>query len=363
MSKNLQRIYIEGYKSIQLADVDIKNINILIGANGSGKSNFISVFSFLRNVIEQRLQSVVREKGGADRLFFLGGKNTEEIKISLDFQPNYYNLILKPTLTDSLFIEAEHTGFQSAQYTNPYWELISAGANESNLKKAAKSEKISKYVYDTLFNWRVYHLHDTSDSAKAKKTAQINDNLYFKEDASNLASFLFLMQEAYSSHYDRIEKTIALVVPMFSEFVLRPDPLNPETIRLEWLSKNSDHIFSASDLSDGSLRFICLCVLLLQPQPYRPDLILLDEPELGLHPSAIQILGGLLKKTAHFSQLIVSTQSADLVSCFEPEDIIVVKNDEGKSSFERLAEEELKDWLTEYSLGEIWEKNIIGGRP
>jgi hypothetical protein len=209
----------------------------------------------------------------------------------------------------------------------------------------------------------VYHFHDTSDSAKAKKTAQINDNLYFKEDASNLASFLFLMQEAYSSHYDRIEKTIALVVPMFSEFVLRPDPLNPETIRLEWLSKNSDHIFSASDLSDGSLRFICLCVLLLQPQPFRPDLILLDEPELGLHPSAIQILGGLLKKTSHFSQLIVSTQSADLVSCFEPEDIIVVKSNEGKSSFERLAEEELKDWLTEYSLGEIWEKNIIGGRP
>jgi predicted ATPase len=169
MSKNLQRIYIEGYKSIQLADVDIKNLNILIGANGSGKSNFISVFSFLRNVIEQKLQSVVREKGGADRLFFLGGKNTEEIKISLDFQPNYYNLILKPTLTDSLFIEAEQTGFQNARYNSPNWESISAGENESNLKKAAKSKKNSKYVYDTLFNWRVYHFHDTSDSAKAKK--------------------------------------------------------------------------------------------------------------------------------------------------------------------------------------------------
>lgn len=357
----LRSITIEGYKSIQSASIDINQLNVLIGANGSGKSNFISVFNFLRNVIEQRLQSITREKGGADRILFFGNKVTSEIKIALDFHPNYYQILLKPTFNDDLFIESEQTGFQSSDYNTPLMKPVSSGKLESNLKEAAIRSHIPDYVYSTLNQWFVYHFHDTSDSARVKKTAQINDNLIFKEDAGNLASFLYLLKEVHPSHFNRIEKTVALVVPMFDSFILRPDPFNQDIIRLEWRSKNADYIFTAADFSDGSLRFICLCVLLLQPN--KPKLILLDEPELGLHPSAIQILGGLLQKASNFSQLIVSTQSADLVSCFEPEDIIVVSNQDGASSFSRLDEGALQEWLNEYSLGEIWEKNIIGGRP
>lgn len=359
--RQLRSITIEGYKSIQSASIEIKQLNVLIGANGSGKSNFISVFNFLRNIIEQRLQSVTREKGGADRILFFGNKVTSEIKVALDFHPNYYQIVLKPTFNDDLFIESEQTGFQSSEYTSPLMRLISSGKLESNLKESAIKNHIPDYVYNTLNRWLIYHFHDTSDSAKVKKTAQVNDNLIFREDAGNLASFLYLLKETYPEHFNRIEKTVRLVVPMFDSFILRPDPFNESSIRLEWRSKNADYIFTAADFSDGSLRFICLCVLLLQPN--KPKLILLDEPELGLHPSAIQILGGLLKKTSNFAQLIVSTQSADLVSCFEPEDIIVVSNNAGVSSFDRLEEGTLQDWLADYSLGEIWEKNIIGGRP
>jgi predicted ATPase len=361
MAYSLKKITVRGFKSIEEVSLPLNNLNILIGPNGAGKSNFISLFNFLRQLVEQRLQVTVREAGGAERLLHYGSKKTSAIFVQLDFPPNYYRVSLLPSEDDNLFIESEKTGFHNSQYPSPYWEEVSSGVTESKLISAAKSEAVSDYVYWVLKNWRVYHFQDTSASAGVKKTGQINDNLFLREDATNLAAFLYLMREEHPKHYERIVRTIQLVVPMFRDFQLRPDPFNPEAIRLEWLDRDSDHIFSASELSDGSLRFICITTMLLQPN--RPDLILLDEPELGLHPAAIQILAGLLKKVSALSQLIVSTQSVALISSFEPEDIVIVEHHEKHTSFKRLEAEPLQEWLHEYSLGELWEKNVIGGRP
>ncbi len=361
MASKLQYIQVQGFKSIQNERLEIRDLNVLIGPNGAGKSNFIAVFRFLRQLVERRLQVSVREAGGGEKLLHHGNKETSNIYLELGFPPNFYSVKLLPSADDGMFIEEEHTGFRADGYAWPLWKLIGEGNNESALRDAAKQGGIPSYVYDVLKNWRVYHFHDTSDSAGVKKTNQLNDNLYLREDASNLAAFLYRMQNENPKHFERIEKTVQLVVPMFQEFLLRPDPNNPDTIRLEWFSKDSDYVFGASSLSDGSLRFICLCTLLLQPE--RADLILLDEPELGLHPLAIQILAGLLRKASHFSQLIISTQSSDLVSGFTPEDIIVVGHKDGETVFERQDEVRLREWLKDYSLGELWEKNILGGRP
>jgi len=362
MAQTLKSIEITGFKSIANVDLHLNDLNILIGANGAGKSNFISVFKFLRQLVERRLQVTVREAGGAEKLLHYGSSESSSIFIQLNFPPNHYRVSLMPTEDDNLFIESEETAFHNLQkHEEPYWRTIASGATESKLKSAVISQPIANYVYEVLKSWRVYHFHDTSSSAAVKKTSQINDNLFLREDASNLAAFLYLLQEKRHKYYERIVRTVQLVVPMFRDFLLRPDPFNPETIRLEWLNKQSDYIFGASELSDGSLRFICIATMLLQPN--RPDLILLDEPELGLHPAAIQILAGLLKKASVFSQLIVSTQSAALVSAFEPEDIVVVEQKDKNTTFRRLDAAQLGDWMVEYSLGELWEKNVIGGRP
>ena len=355
MAQRLNKIHIEGYKSIKHLDIELRDLNVLIGANGSGKSNFIGIFRFLRHLVEQRLQITVREAGGAERLLHYGSRETPEMMINLEFSPHAYQVTLKPSNDDGFFIVEENVGLTSPNTAAPIRTRLGTGEPESRLIKGAPE------VYQFLNSWRVYHFHDTSQHAAVKKNGAINDNLFLREDAGNLAAFLYRMKVVHPKHYERIVKIIQLVVPMFKDFLLRPNTFNEEMIRIEWLDKDSDYVFTASDLSDGSLRFICMAAMLLQPNC--PDLILLDEPELGLHPSAVTILAGLLRKTAHISQLIISTQSAELVSEFEADNIIVVEHEARQSTFKRLDIPKLSYWLGEYSLGEIWDKNIIGGRP
>jgi predicted ATPase len=134
-------------------------------------------------------------------------------------------------------------------------------------------------------------------------------------------------------------------------------------IQLEWRQKDSDYPFLASHLSDGTLRFMCLATALLQPSP--PATMLFDEPELGLHPYALTLLANLFKQAAKGTsqQVIVSTQSAQLVNEFEPEDIVVVERTQGESVFGRLESAKLSGWLEDYTLGELWQKNVFGGGP
>lgn len=359
--QKLRNVLIAGYKSIHNQNVPISDLNILIGQNGAGKSNFVSAFRFVRHIIEGRLQQYVKRMG-AENLLYYGSKITRQLAIELEFERNTYSVTLMPDQEDNLFISEEQVGvWNRAKYDAPYLNTIGANESESVLPKMAQRQWIPDFVLKAMQGCRVYHFHDTSETAKVKKFGSVADDIYLQEDASNLAAFLYGMKETVPKHYAYIEKTIQLVIPFFKSFVLRPSSHNEDNIRLRWRDNYSDRIFAASELSDGSLRFICLAVLLLQPD--LPQVILLDEPELGLHPAALTVLASLLRKAAGRSQVIVSTQSVNLVNEFDPEDIIVVDREEGASLFHRLETEKLKSWLEQYSLGDLWDKNVIGGRP
>ncbi len=366
MSNNhrLNKVVIKGYKSFKDISLTISDLNVLIGQNGAGKSNFISVFKLLRNIIEERLQFIVQKNGGAERLLYYGSKETRRIIFGMDFRPNMYQIDLAVSQNDSLFVEKELCYFDHGYPSGPYKENITAGGSmESGLLQYNQKHKrgVGIHVYNVMKEWRVYHFHDTSDSAGVKKYSALSDNQFLFEDASNLASFLYVMRESEFLYYERIVKTVQLIIPFFKDFVLRPNPLNPDTIRLEWQDRFSDKVFTANEFSDGSLRFICISTLLLQKQ--LPKIILLDEPELGLHPSAVTILAGLLKKASTRSQVIVSTQSINLVNEFDSDNIVVVERNKSETVLKRLDTENLKSWLDDYSLGELWEKNVIGGKP
>ncbi len=358
----LNRIEIEGYKSLKALSLDLKPLNILIGANGAGKSNFISVIKLLNELIKENLQGFVQSEGGANAMLHFGVKETKRVRLFLEFGLNGYECVLVPTIDDRLMIQEETVFFHDkTKYEKPYIVEIASSAFETALNRS--SEQIASYVRQHFRTWRVYHFHDTSPTAYVKRPGDLNDNQSLRPDAANLAAFLYRLKTTDIAAYQNIRNTVRLIAPFFDDFALRPNPLNENIIRLEWVAKGSDYPFQAYHLSDGTLRFICLATLLLQPPHLMPSTIIIDEPELGLHPYAITLLASLLQSVSAVGQVIVSTQSVSLVSCFSPDDVIVVNRRNDTSEFERLNEAKLSEWLQEYSLGELWEKNIIGGRP
>ena len=352
---------VTGYKSIQkLENFKLNNLNVLIGANGAGKSNFISLFRLLNEMYEENLQIYVQTQGGPDALLHFGRGETERLHAEFYFANNGYKFDLIPTIDNRLIFESELSWFSGVRYSSTPSTNLGRGHSESKLKDA--KDKYSNYVRPSVSNWRVYHFHDTGEKAKVKQKHASNDNLRLKIDAANLAAYLKMLHEKHNSEYKRIVDNIKLVAPFFDDFVHREG--ENEYIELEWKQQGRpDSPLKAHMLSDGALRFICLVTLLLQPISLLPDTIIIDEPELGLHPYAITVLAEIFQQVSESKQLIVSTQSVELVNELSPEDIIVVDQEDGRSSFKRFESEELTGWLEEFSLGEIWKRNILGGRP
>lgn len=363
---SLEKIEIRGFKSIrEEPGLQLNQLNILIGANGVGKTNFVGLFSLLNAMIEGELELYVGKKGGADSFLHFGRKTTPKLSVKLFFGRNGYFFDLEPT-ADNAFIFSKEDAFFDGPIYGQTTRTLGVGHKEAKIDKAKgtyghTTRKIAEFVIAAIKSWKVYHFHDTSDSAPVKQVGSLNDNLVLHPNGSNLAAFLFFLQEAHKKHYEDIRTAVQQVAPFFDDFVLRPNPLNKTTIQLEWKEKGSDIPFLAHHLSDGTLRFILLATLLLQPQP--PDTIIIDEPELGLHPFAINFLASLIKSVSKEKQIIISTQSVTFVNQFDPENLIVVDRKDGQTVFKRLDSEQVEAWLTDYSLGDLWEKNWIGGRP
>ncbi|WP_295529024.1 AAA family ATPase [uncultured Pseudacidovorax sp.] len=363
----IDTISIEGYKSFAKVDqFALGNLNVLIGANGAGKSNFLSLFRLLTAASQGNLQTYVKSQGGPDVLLHGGRKRTPQLSIALKFRPNGgvvngYDITLAPTADNRIQFVRE-VPWIDGDYVVKRYEL---GSAHEEARLLTDRRQVSHYVSRWMKSWQQFHFHDTSEGAAVKLPHPSNDNLRLKPQADNLAAYLYRLR-ALPSHqaaYQRIVDTIKLAAPFFGGFVER-EPM-PDTVELEWFEQSDPETpYRAHTLSDGTLRFICLTTLLLQPSHLLPDTILIDEPELGLHPFAINLLADMMKELAQTKQLIVSTQSVELLNAMEPKDVVVAQRVDGATTLERLDVEELRGWLDDYqSLGELWKRNVIGGRP
>lgn len=364
--KRIDSLTIRGFKSIRnLEGLSLHNLNVLIGGNGVGKSNFVDYFRMLSEMMAGRLQVWLSKQGGADRVLSYGVKECSELVISARFENNGYDAVLEATTDDGLTFSSEMLFFNGPFYgvTRPN---LGSGHVESELRNATKeggSQKVASYCYEAISSWRVFHFHDTSVTAGMKRWGAVHDNEFLRSDASNLAAYLYRLSQEYPDVLEEIQRTVRLGIPIFDKFVFKPRtmPTQEEQVNLQWQQKNSDYVLWPSQLSDGSIRFICLVTALLQPEP--PSTIIIDEPELGLHPYAITLLGALLRSASKRMQVIVSTQSVPLVNEFEIDDLIVVDREQGDTVFKRLDEKDFEAWLEDYTVGELWQKNILGGRP
>ncbi|MDV2856303.1 AAA family ATPase [Oceanimonas sp. CAM02] len=368
MKSALTKLSIAGFKSIrELNDFELHPLNVIVGANGAGKSNLLSFFKMLRALMDGTLNRYVRDNGGAADLLFNGSKVTRKMTFETHLGDRGFRFSLVATPSNGCAIEDEAFYGNDAHNGQSGWRML--GNNEdgkSNMVAELKRNTLHASNYHPLFeaiaSWQVYHFHDTGPTAAMRKYEIVQDNQYLRTDAANIAPFLLNLKDRHASSYKTIVGTVRLAMPFFDDFILQPRISGAkEEVNLSWQQKGSDTPMQPYHLSDGSMRFICLATALLQPAP--PATIVIDEPELGLHPYAITLLGALIRSAATRTQVVISTQSVPLLNEFSIEDLVMVKREQSASVLKRLDVRQFEHWLEDYSVGELWQKNILGGRP
>lgn len=365
----LRRVKLEGFKSIRRMDLSMRTMNVLIGANGAGKSNLISFFKMLNEMMAGRLQQYIGTSGRSQSILHFGPKMTPQIEAALEFEADNglstYTFRLFHAAGDTLVFADESLSFHKTGHQKPQHVSLGAGHLETRIPERADNGDQTARVFRHLLNQcRVYHFHDTSPAARVRQYCYVGDNRWLMPDAGNLAAFLRrLRYDKGGLAYKRIVSTIRQIAPFFDDFDLEPTGQHQQEVVLNWRTTGSDQVFGPHQLSDGTLRAMCLVTLLLQPDNELPQLIIVDEPELGLHPYALNVIASLFKKASHHTQVLISTQSSSFLDNFDAEDITVVDRTGASSQFQKLNSEKLESWLEEYSLGEVWEKNVIGGGP
>ena len=347
MTDALDKLTIKGFKSIrEMTEFELNSLNVFIGGNGAGKSNLVDFFRMMRHKMDGNLQKHIHNGGGISDFLFEGRKITPFMSFEMRFGAKGYRFRLAPGPLEDVFIEKEEYFIENKW--NPLPKFANTEAVQS-LQKAIRS-------------WQVYHFHDTGATAGMRNAEIVQDNQRLRFDAANIAAYLLRLQNEFPTNYQEILSAIRLVMPFFDDFALIPRKFGPkEKVALEWRQRGSDYPYQPYQLSDGSIRFICLATCLLQPEP--PSTVIIDEPELGLHPSAIGILAELIRDAAQRTQLMIATQSPLLIDHFGIDEVVAVNREAGASTFTRLDANDFGVWLEDYSVGELWRKNVIAGGP
>ena len=373
MGAYLKRLSLAGYRSydndFEKNTIDFQKLNIIIGANGAGKSNLVSFLEMISYMMTRGLRSYVSRQGGGNSLMYFGPKNTDQIRGELLLEDqsggktDRYSFALELSAANQLFFAEEKMEYQDQRYSAPYVQDFGVGHFEAG---AADSGDVTvRTLRGCLERLKIFHFNDTSISSRIRSNTNTADGGYLRADGGNLAGFLHRLKknEAEYAYYQRIVRYIRMILPQFYDFALEPDENG--YISLNWVQNGAEEVFGPHQLSDGALRFIALTTLLLQPSASAPMTIILDEPEIGLHPYAISVLAREIRMANQTSQIIVSTQSPLLLNYFTCDDIITAEYDPERqaSVLRRHTSDELKEWLNDYSLGELWEKNVLGGLP
>lgn len=372
----LNNISISHFKSIaNVHELVLADLNVIIGANGAGKSSFISIFQMLENMSRRNFQNFCIDSGDANSLFFFEGAKSQPIKLGFDFK----NGKIKTCYNLEIILSPKETALISQEYMEYDGDIISDNEGtednpatgyrtESQLYRWGSDKKRYKLHYpvcETINSWRTYHFHDTSIASFLRKSSQFGTDKNLLQTGENLAPYIFYLRERHPDIYTYLVSAIRCIAPFFLDFVFpytwEQARENNQKISLAWKQTCSERLMQPWQFSDGTLRFIALVVALIQPDP--PAIILVDEPEIGLHPAAISFISGLLHDASTRTQVIVTTQSPLMLENMDPHNIIVMTSQNNKSSCEKLDAKSLKTWLEDYTLCDLWMKGLLATGP
>ena len=374
-SNMIESVRIRGFRSLE--DVYISGLPqaaVFIGANGSGKSNFIRFFEMLSWMLRSRqLGEFVSRHGGADDQLFGGNAKTPrmngEITMRTSSGRNDYRFALSYAHPDRFIFTQEDIRFSGLRYaTEAHWQSLGSSHVEAKIVEAAQTPNYpginrttASVIVNLLRNCAVYQFHDTSESSGFKNRWDVFENSQLRSHGGNLAAVLYHLEQHDLRRYELICRHIARILPGFERFDIQEEY---GKVLLRWKARWSDKTIGAHLTSDGSLRFFALVTLLNLPGEMLPDVILLDEPELGLHPAAVTLVGGMIKSLSVEKQVIIATQSPLLVDVFDLDEIIALELVNGSTEFRRLNTEDYQVWIDDcFSTGEMWKKNLLGAQP
>ncbi len=361
-----QAIHISGFCSLKNVVLEPGRLTLLIGPNGAGKSNLLQAMRLIPLLRTRSLQRYVAEHGFGAALLHYGPKTTEAIELGVEIRDQgsifRYDARLAFTPDDSLYFQTENAVCWHPD-ESPVIYPLGGGHRESKLQEANPEDKIIATVNWWLGRMTFYHFHDTSAQSKLRTHSRREDDRYPRSDGSNLAAYLLRLkesdQDADRKSWQRINRHCRHIAPAIKE--LDPVAVNG-SVRLDWVDIR-DQRFGCHQFSDGTLRALALITVLSQPTERLPRLISIDEPELGLHPSAIALIAELCRSISRHTQIILSTQSTELLDHFSADEVVVVESDHGETRLTRLSSEALQRWLEDYSLSELYNKGVIGGKP
>ena len=361
-----QAIHISGFCSLKNVVLEPGRLTLLIGPNGAGKSNLLQAMRLIPLLRTRSLQRYVAEHGFGAALLHYGPKTTEAIELGVEIRDQgsifRYDARLAFTPDDSLYFQTENAVSWHPD-VSPVISPLGGGHRESMLQEASPEDKTIGTVNRWLARMTFYHFHDTSGQSKLRTHARREDDRYPRSDGSNLAAYLLRLkesdQDANRKSWQRINRHCRHIAPVIKE--LDPVAIN-DSVRLDWID-DRDQRFGCHQFSDGTLRALALITVLSQPTAKLPRLISIDEPELGLHPSAIALIAELCRSISRHTQIILSTQSTELLDHFSADEVVVVESDHGETRLTRLSSDALQRWLEDYSLSELYNKGVIGGKP
>ncbi len=360
----IEKLRVRGYRSIREASVEFGRVTVLIGPNGAGKSNLLSALALLPMVRTQSLNRRSLQVGAAAMLHY-GPKATAKIEFELELDAegvaHQHELDLVRANDDTLFIGREWVRGPEDEETVGVVALPTG--RESALKGSAATDPRVKVVADAVGSMSFFHFHDTSVNSELRTPARREDARYLRSNGSNLPAFLLALSDSEESAdekaWRRINRHLRQIAPSLKALSPRADG---QQVHLEWVDAR-DEIFGVHHLSDGTLRALALITALCQPPARLPGFISLDEPELGLHPAAIALLARLVRAASARAQLVVATQSTELLDHFEAVEVVITEWVDGQTGFRRLSATDLSEWLDRYTLSELYNKNLLGGRP
>ncbi|MBO3457475.1 AAA family ATPase [Aetokthonos hydrillicola Thurmond2011] len=384
----IRRLRLENFLSYgsEGEEIELRPLNILIGSNASGKSNLIEAIALLK-ATPTDLPAFIRQAGGISEFLWKGqhSNTVAEIQAIVDYpriQTLSYQISLsmagqKLELIDE-FVENEQPFpgeddvyfYYRYQRGRPVLNVKLDGVvkqrelrredmipDQSVLSQRKDPDLYPELSYlATQFSnislYRIWNIGRDSEPRNPQKTDLPEHPLL--ENGSNLGLFLNNLQ--YQLGNRQIIEKLKKFYDAAEELSIK---IYGGTVQIFIREENLAQPIPATRLSDGTLRYLFLMALLLDPTP--PPLICIEEPEIGLHPDILPTIAEMLIEASQRTQLIVTTHSDALVSSLPPEAVLVFERDEQGSHLRRLDPEKLKDWLENYTLGDLWRMGEIGG--